>query len=54
MFHVPCTESPPEGAQIQRIILYKWYLGRNLKLKAVDRADRADRGNTAEQVVNAF
>jgi hypothetical protein len=30
------------------IILYKLYLGRNLRLEATDR------GNTAEQVVGAF
>jgi hypothetical protein len=47
-FHVPCSESPPEGAQIQCTILYKRYLGHNLRLEAVDR------GNTAEQVVGAF
>jgi hypothetical protein len=47
-FHVPCSECPPEGAQIQCTILYKCDLGRNLRLEA------ADRGNTAEQVVGAF
>jgi hypothetical protein len=46
-FHVPCSESSPEGAQIQCTILYKCYLGRNLKPEAVDR------GNTAEEVVSA-
>jgi hypothetical protein len=45
---VPCSESSPEGAQIQCTILYKWYLGRNLRLEA------ADRGNSAEQVEGAF
>jgi hypothetical protein len=45
-FHV--LEALPKGAQIQCIILYKRYLGRNLRLEA------ADRGNTAEQVVGAF
>jgi hypothetical protein len=47
-FHVSCSESPPDGAQIQCTILYKRYLGRNLILEA------ADRGNTTEQVVGAF
>jgi hypothetical protein len=47
-FYVPCSESPPEVAQIQYIILYKCYLGRNLRWEA------ADQGNRAEQVVGAF
>jgi hypothetical protein len=47
-FHVPHSESPPEGAQIQCTILYKRYLGCNLRLEA------ADRGNRPEQVVGAL
>jgi hypothetical protein len=53
MFHVPCSmfwkpSRRGENSMHNTIILYKWYLGRNLRLEA------ANRWNTAEQVVDAF
>jgi hypothetical protein len=52
-FHVPYSmfwKPSRRGANSMHniLLLYKWYLGRHLRLKAVDR------GNTAEQVVGTF